>query len=315
MKSSLRILFFLLITFSAHVNGAPHLILHIDVNQTLVATDKAGDKSVENSLNEMLAKKYLGRWDPNLPEEVSFYHYVNKIMIPGPAYDSELYKQRKRYIQHFLDYLQEHNNPLYESALSDYKSALKVLNSSESTVFPSFYCLIEELNKQQISYSIILRSFGKELLDVRKEINSHCNGMISQTAKFQEGKLYLDNGKVIENGQEIYLALKGIGHVAIGDDWNYWNSHGLTAQHGKPFYIDRSDMKTLSIFFDDHIDETDPIKNIICPLDAKTNQLIPIKELAELGLAVHVETLQAILNKNYFIDHVEKAVANHRRDP
>jgi len=315
MKFILQILFLLLIIIPIDGEAMPHLILNFDINKTLIASDKVGNKTVEDVINELLAEKYIALWDPTLLEEMSFDDYINKIMIPGPKNDSELRRQRKCYLQHFLDYLRENNSPLYELAFSDYEIALKVLAASQGDIFPSFYRLIEKLNEQQISYSIILRSFGLELFDVKQEINSFHEGLIGRTAEFQKGKLYLDSGKVIEEGHEIYCTLRSIGHIAIHDDWNHWNSNGLAVHQSKPFYVDREDFETLSIFFDDNIDEADSINNIISPIDANTNEAIPIVEVVESGLAVHVDTLEAILNNNYFIDRVEEAVekANSRR--
>lgn len=318
MKFVLQILFLLLVVtpvIPVYSEATPHLVLNFDINKTLIASDKAGNKLVDDVINELLAEKYIAFWDSSLLEEISFDDYVNKILIPGPKNDSELRRQRKCYLQRFLDYLRENNSPLYELAFSDYETALKVLESSQGDIFPSFYRLIEKLNEQQISYSIILRSFGLELFEVKQEINSFHEGLIGRTAEFQKGKLYLDSGEVIEDSYEIYCTLRSIGHIAIHDDWNYWNSHGLAAHQGKPFYVDREDSEILSIFFDDNIDEADSINNIISSLDANTNESIPIEEVVELGLAVRVDTLEAILNDNYFIERVEKAVekANLRK--
>ncbi len=311
MKFILQILFLLLVVIpvtSLYSEAMPHLVLNFDINKTLIASDKVGNKLVDDVINELLAEKYIALWDPSQLEEMSFNDYVNKILIPGPKNDSELRRQRQCYLQHFLDYLCVNNSPLYELAFSDYEAALKVLKTSQGEIFPSFYRLIEKLNEQQISYSIILRSFGLELFDVKQEINSFHEGLIGRTAEFKEGKLYLDSGEIIEEGYEIYCTLRSIGHIAIHDDWNYWNLHGFAAHQGKPFYVDQEDSETLSIFFDDNIDEADSINNIISSLNANTNKSIPVEEIVELGLAVRVDTLEAILNDNYFIERVEEIV-------
>lgn len=314
MKFILQI-FFLLLAASLFGETIPHLVLNFDINKTLIASDKVGNKSVDDVINELLAEKYKALWDPSLVEEISFDDYVNNILIPGPKHDSELRRQRKYYLQHFLDYLRDNESPLYELVHTEYEIALKALETSNGIIFPSFYHLIEKLNEQQISYSIILRSYGLELFDVKQEINGFHEGLIGRTAKFRKGKLYLDNGEIIEGGCKIYCTLRSIGHIAIHDDWNYWNSHGLAAHQGKPFYVDREDYETLSIFFDDNIHETDSINNIISPLDAKTEKPIPLEEVVKSGLAVRVDTLEAILNDNYFIERVEEALekANLRK--
>lgn len=307
MKFILQILLLLLTISSLYSETTPHLLLNFDINKTLIASDTAGNKLVDDVINELLAKKYNDYWGTS-QQEISFHEYVNKILVPGPKNDKELRRQRKCYHQDFLNYLRFNESPLYKLAFCDYQIILNILEASPGDIFPSFYRLIEKLNEQQISYSIILRTFGLDLFEVKKEINSFYEGLIVRTAKFQKGKLYLDSGEVIEDGYEIYNILRSIGNIAIQDDWNYWNMYGLTAQHGKPFYVDREDSEILSIFFDDNIDETDSIYNIISFLDANTHQPITIEEIVESGLAIRVDTLEAILNDNYFIEQVEKAM-------
>ncbi len=116
---------------------------------------------------------------------------------------------------------------------------------------------------------------------------------------------------MIENSYAIYSQLQHIGHIAIHDDWSYWSAHGMAARQGKPFYIDRDDAETLTIFFDDNIIEDDQIKNIISPLDAHTGEVISIEDLVESGQAVRVDTLEAILNDDYYIDRVKEALIKH----
>ena len=86
----------------------------------------------------------------------------------------------------------------------------------------------------------------------------------------------------------------------------------MSAKQGKPFYVDREDKGTLSIFLDDNISNNNPIKNIIAPLDAATGELIPIEELIESGQAIRVDTLKAILNDEYYINHIQETIKKHK---
>lgn len=317
MKYSLQIfIIFIIISMPLFSEGTPHLILYFDINKTLIASDKAGNKSVEDSLNELLAEKYKACWDESLQEAITFNEYVHEILVPdsliqGSIENQNLRAERRFYLQHFIDYLHTQNHPLYKTVLQDYETALKVLKSSNSAIFPSFYSLLEDLDKKGISYSIILRSFGEEVFDVKTEINTIYKMLFNQTGKFREGNLLLQESESIEGSWTVYNQLRRIEHTAIHDDWNYWTVHGESTMQGKPFYIDREDNETLSIFFDDNIREDDSIKNIIAPLDARTGKLIPIKELIQSGQAVRVETLKAILNPDYYIDCVKEAIYKH----
>lgn len=309
MKYILQIfLFFLTISRPLFSEGSPHLILYFDINKTLIASDKAGNKSVEDVLNELLAEKYKACWDQSLQKAITFDEYVHEILVPGSRDNQELRARRKSYLQHFIDYLHIQNHPLYRTVLHDYETAKMVLNTSNGVIFPSFYSLLDHLDKNGISYSIILRSFGEEVFEVKTEINTVYKNIFNRMGKFREGKLLLDEEASIADSCMIYNQLRRIEHTAIHDDWNYWNAHGEAAKQGKPFYIDREDNETLSIFLDDNIRENDSIKNIIAPLDTANGELIPIKELIQSGQAVRVETLKAILNANYYIQQVEEAL-------
>lgn len=292
-------------------NSAPHLTLYFDINKTLIASDKAGNKSVENILNELLAEKYKARWDDSLKEEISFYDYASEILVPGPKDDKELKNKRKQYIFHFIDYLRGRNHPIFQPALKEYNAALDALFSFPSQVFLSFYRLIDYLDQNKISYSIILRSFGEEVFEVKDEINIFREDFFKRTGKFREGALYLDDGTKLENPISIYNGFRRMEHAAINDDWSNWDAHSESIEQGKPFYIDTDDAETLPIFFDDNISEDDSKKNIIAPLDPKTGKLIPIENLVQSGQAIKVDTLQAILNPDYYINCVQRALEKH----
>lgn len=313
MKLIIRLfLTFLVISTSLFSEDSPHLILYFDINKTLIASDKAGNKSVNDVVNELLGEKYAACWDESLEDPITFDVYVNKILVPGPKDDEELRSQRKFYCQHFIEYLHAHNHLLYKTILQDYEDVLAALNTSNGIVFNSFYFLLNHLDKNEISYSIILRSFGEEVFEVKEEINALHKMLFSQTGQFCEGKLILEGNKLIEGSSTIYTYLRRIEHIAIHDDWNYWYRNKMSAKEGKPFYIDYEDNETLSIFFDDNINENDSHSNIIAPLNAATGELISIEELVESGQAVRVDTLKAILNDNYYINHVEEAIQKNR---
>ena len=311
MKYMMQIvLFFLIVSRPLFSEGTPHLILYFDINKTLIASDKAGNKSVEDILNELLSEKYKACWDESLQEAITFDEYVHKILVPGSRDNQDVDVLRKFYLQHFITYLQTQNHPLYPCVLQNYEIALMALNTSENMIFTSFYSLLDNLAKKDISYSIILRSFGEEVFEVKNEIDAVYKEFFKRVGKFREGKLWLEE-ESIEDSQAIYNQLRRIEHTAIHDDWNYWITHNGCVKQGKPFYLDRTDNETLSIFFDDNIRLDNSAKNIIAPLDAETGELIPIKELIQSGQVVRVDTLKAILNADYYINLVEEAISRH----
>jgi hypothetical protein len=289
----------------------PHLMLYFDVNKTLIATDKAGGKSLENVLNGALASKYKYRWDATITEPVSYENYIRDNLLPGPAHDLELKKKRKAYLDHFVDYLEEQNHPLYPEVQSIYAIALEKLKNSKESVFPSFYQLLKRLDQEKISYTLFLRSFGSELFEIAEEINTVCGNIFMNSGSFIEGRLVIA-GEIVGNDiSEIYAVLRSSTHMEIQDDWKYWMSGETASAFGKPFIIDQSDPSILGIFFDDNIDLNNTEKNIIAPIDVSSKLPISIQELIKRNQLVCVDTLNAILNDNYFVELVNQALSEH----
>lgn len=305
MKLVIKFIFILLIAIVPLAGETPHLMLYLDVNKTLIASDEAGGKSVEDVLNALLAEKFRFRWDASLRSPLSYDVYVKTVLLPGPNHDLELKKQRKALLTRFVESLREQEHPLYPEVFSIYQTALSKLQNGNGRVFPSFYHLVNYLDQTEISYTLILRSFGTEVYEIAAEINSHYPNKFQHSGKFDRGTLILGEWQA-KSPREIYTLLRSLSHMAINDDWVYWNKGAQASQYAKPFLIDTSDNKTLGIFFDDNIDLSNSSKNIIAPIDVTTGRQIPVKDLP--NQVVQVDTLEAILNDNYFIERVQKAL-------
>ncbi len=298
----------ILILIGSVTYAEPHLLLNFDINKTLIAQDKATNKSVEDTLNQLLAEKTKACWDDTLLEPISYQRYVG-ILLPGREDDLPLKKRRLEYLNHFVDHLKDQNHLLYQEVASTYHTALNILQESGGKVFPSFYRLINELDKKDISYSIILRSYGVEVFEVAEEIKLFQNKVFSRFGTFREGKLStMESEKMHEEPYAVYEVLRSSGHLAIQDDWKHWVKGKMEGKYGKPFYIDQEDPDTISFFFDDNIYLDDRKENIVAPINAKTGEVIPISSLITSSQIVSVDTLEAILDENYFLDLIEKAL-------
>jgi hypothetical protein len=306
---SIRYIILLLITFSVSLFGdVPHLILNFDINKTLIASDKMTNKSVPEVLNELLAKKYVAKWDKSLDKPISFEDYVDNVLFPA-SLENVLSGLLRRYSkQHFIDYLRHNSHPLYLDVLKDYQTAEAALQDPDRKVFASFYHLVDALDKRGISYSIVLRSFGAEVDDVKNEINQNVKELFLHTGKFHQTQLFLDNGTSFDNPTAIYQELRHLGHLAIQDDWNHWSTHDCASAYSKPFYVDRQDSNTLSLFFDDNISMKSTDKNIIGPIDPVTGEHYPVDAFITTGQAIPVDTLRAILDPDYFLNCVDAAI-------
>lgn len=302
------LLFLVLSSLTLYSSETPHLILYVDVNETIIASDMAGGKSIDNVMNELLAKKYKYCWDTTGRNPISYTEYVKTVLHPGnDLYDNSLRDLRRKRLHSFIEFLATNNHPLYSQVKHDYDKALAVLEKSPSKVFPSFYRLLDELKRQGLSHSVFLRSYGHEVMDLADEIDSYYGPVFELKAQFSGEDLHFANGEKYSGHSEIYTALKKVRFGAIRDDFNYWFAHGISGHYAKPFYIDAADEDILSIFFDDNITKTHD-ENIVRPIDVSTGDLYPIQDLLHSGQAVRTDTLEAILNENYFIEKVIQAL-------
>lgn len=314
MKLFIKCIFSILFTLSLYGQD-PHLMLYFDMNKTLIASDQLQGKSEEDILNEILASQWKSCWDTTIQEPITYIEYVKQVVVPGPANDPELHQKRQFHYHHFIDDLQERNHPLYQEIATIYHQALDKLYSSPSLVFPSFYQLLNKLEAEQRSYTIILRSFGSEVFEIADKINTTFKPLFHHYGNFKQGTLTVDDQQQGSNLSEVYQMLHSLSHMAIRDDYDYWDQGEFRTPFGKPFLLNQSNNDVLEIFFDDHINLNTQETNIIAPIDIQTGQTIPTEKLVRSGQVVRVNTLEAILNDDYFIKHVQRALTTREQQP
>lgn len=284
----------------------PHIVLYMDINKTLIAEDKSKGLNPEQSLAALLstAPEYAHTWGNDV-EKTTYNKWVDEKLFPGSNQDPSLKKKTDTYLIHtqFLDAAREHNHPMFKEINDEFASLVNTLKAQQSrSVFSSFSNLIAYLKEKKYSFSVVLRTFGKDLDWVSKEL-AHDGIDNFIFGSFSKGVLNLNN-QVLSNPAEMIAAFEPGKHYAIQDSYDWWKQHNLTEKGGKPFPINLSDKRTLSIFFDDNAD--DPIKPIlnIVPIEQETN----LHELLAMGRVVSVDTRKAILDKNYYIAAFENAL-------
>ncbi|MFI0435668.1 MAG: hypothetical protein ACH350_08105 [Parachlamydiaceae bacterium] len=312
MKNILILLFLITIALDLHADSiTPHLILNFDVNKTLIASDKTENKSIEDVMNEMLSRKYSACWDDTVTEPITFDRYVRTVMMPGEEHDANLKIARLLPLTHFIDFLLERNHPLYSIVAEEFNHLVKQLRDVH--IFPAFYRLIAELDRRGISYTLFLRSFGREVFEIKEEMNATLSQRFEVEGMFRQGVLYLNGQEPIETAEEIYAFFSSKKHAAIHDDWHYWMKGEMYAEYGKPFYLDLEDRNTLALFFDDNIKVDSFEKNIIGPLSRSTGESLSISSLLKSNQMIFVDTIEAILNENYFIEKIDQALQEHQK--
>jgi hypothetical protein len=304
--------FFFLLFFctllASNLPSLERLILHFDVNKTLIASDKAGTKTIDNVINELLAEKYQNFWEKDQKKPLTYYDYVYTIVVPGDPKDPELKKIRNGYLHNFVHFLEKSNHPLKNTVQQKYQELSLTLEKKSNPIFSSFFSLIKYLDEQKIPYSIILRSFGKEIKVVAKEIEKELKRpLFDSVLTFQKRKLQWGD-KVLSNGREIAQLFTSGKNFIVQDDYVFWHAHKELQSFGKPFYLNLKNPKVIQIFFDDNIEDFSSPTNVIAPFDSDSEKPLPFKDLIDKGLVVKVDTIDAILDENYFIHKVQTAL-------
>lgn len=197
--------------FSSSASTLPKLVLHFDVNQTILMADPAQGKTLDHVLNDILSNMAFGtvkdgtwtwnggslkdRFDPDFfiaPEEMNYYTFVQeKLADPVGASKEECFEmktRRKKLKTTFTDPGQpgEVLRSEYDKMLSKMKVSNAVKNSKAAKelhigeyhhLLPSFFCCIQELAKRGRDFRIVFRTFGIDLENVQDEWNAFCNGV------------------------------------------------------------------------------------------------------------------------------------------
>lgn len=290
------------------------LIIHLDVNKTIIAVDKAENRSLDDTLNILLAERYKYCWRDDILEPISYYDYVCDYLIPGNRHDGQLKWERRSITKNFVNFLQETDHPLKQEVCTKFYAAKEKLQ--DHYVFPSFFRLVRKLREDEIDFHIILRSFGKDMLDVVKVIeNALPEEKFTHIGYFKEGALHLGDS-TIEKAQEIYSRFKSNNyqHMAIQDDWKEWNDHHERLEYGKKFPVDVNDPYALSVFIDDNI-VTNPnsVTNIVSPINAEDGSTLSMEMLFEEKILHSTDTFAAILDETYFIKVLEDTLKTRKK--
>lgn len=293
--------------------GPVKLILHIDINKTIIADDTSNGKSLDLVLIESLAKHYKGMWDPSLRRELTYVDYVKDHLLPGDKSNRDLRARRNKAIHAFLDVLKSMRDPRYPMILERFEKAQAKVHSQKGRIFNSFYNLINYLEKKNTNYTIVLRTFGPDGGAIAQELAANIHLLFDWEGRFFGEKLYLkstqkDQTIVLETMEEIFSFFKSHRHIQIRDDFKYWNDHHEQAEYGKPFPVDTRELNVKTLFFDDNAQE-----KIINPRDIVTGGFLDPVRLIEKGSICPVDTLQAIENDDYFIDAVYAASFFNKR--
>lgn len=277
------------------------LRLHFDINRTIIAIDSAQNKSLEETVNEILTEYTFARWDG--VHEQSFYEYVSEIVAnenPQLSRADETFKSKRIMLQkNFVQYVKDEPY-LNEQYKQDTAKMLRALSTEHLVIFQSFFKAINWLNTHFPNrYTIYLRTFGEDLPLVIPIIEKETKLNFAIQGEFDDTKLSL-----MINRSDLYDFFTGNNqHFAIKDNYKYWKTKKFQPIGGKPFYVDKNNTNDISIFFDDKANNLD--RRIIFPI-GPNNIIESSQELLKTGNIVAVNPKEAILDEDYFIKKIEQ---------
>jgi hypothetical protein len=288
------------------------IIIHLDINGTLIFFDGATGKNARECINESLSKRLITYW-PNYDKPCSFYDYVYQHVLPGDANDSVLKKQRNEMIGKFEDYVKEQNLPFRETmskVIEVAEKKIKEFQDQGKNIVPSFYHMVDRLENDNIDFYIQLRTFGKELEQTKAEIEKNTKIQFEKEVVDLTKKDLYENEDIAQKLQE--NKAKSIdesfskGHHMVQDNYDKWKAAKFQASGGKPFFVGGNQSST-SIFFDDNAPgQGNEARCIVGPQDLNGN-FSNIQDLTKQGSVVKADALEALFDPNYFIEKIVSA--------
>ncbi|CAH0474149.1 unnamed protein product [Peronospora belbahrii] len=220
----------------------PYVLLYFDVNKTIIMHDQVQNKTLPHVLNDLLTEHALGRidgeshqvWNWNGEKaldttreknSVNCVSYGNFLRAQFPIPDDPNVAKKNKHMRKMLrqefttkgspgqGLTSQHHALLQHILLPDTAASEAQLEnvglgkSSYCFIVPAFFKLLQYLQRHEMSFNLIFRTFGDDLHSVANEFNSFCEGRhpCFPLAKPMDGsdggidrRIHLDN---ISNGK------------------------------------------------------------------------------------------------------------------
>lgn len=204
-------------------------------------------------------------------------------------------------------------------------------------LLPGFLELLCWLARQRPGFGLVLRTFGTDLeaalgavrhaldghhpdfpqlaqrrVDVAVQVGSMCPGPRGVTLSMEGTSV-----NSWEDGRAPYRVLSAlVGVHGLQDDFRWWARHGFTSEGGKPLWVDPFDPSVHHIFIDDNIrpDDGNTIVNPQVFAGPGSARCSPVPTASLLGVClVRTDLLAAIVDRTWFVRSVEACERAHVR--
>jgi len=247
-----------------------HLVVHFDINETILVGDEAGGDTRNDCLNKMLAKSAFvqipetGKVSYEETSAIEPTHWwdgtpiKNNGVAPNripplhigwqwpdgccPYYRTAFKKKSKTFVQH--------DGSLYQSTYNAIDTLLKHRGVCElpvlNNMLPAFFETLEQLSRTDQKKTIVLRTMGTDLPDIAQAVTAFAQGKHKDYPEFHDTNLILDTESLVKgrwlrnpNGTTVYQLFRGDELVAAGDQQvlDFIHSHTICGiQDDYPFW-------------------------------------------------------------------------------
>ena len=325
------------VVYAAPKSSFSHpLVLHFDLNETILIGDEAGGDSRDESLHKIMAKSAFVKMPAKAWEETTQLtptHWWNGLPIEdeydGAVEVPKLYTgwewpegccpyYRTAYKKRAKDFCDHHGSlyrPLYDQ-----------LDANLEHILPAFFETLVALIPRQPT--IVLRTFGTDLPEVARVLSDFCQGQhpdfpdvchpewILRPEHLLQGK-WTDDGvyelwrgaqRVASGDSEIVEYLHSCSVCGIQDDYCYWKKRSYEPWAGKPVWA-LPDVQ--HILLDDNIHnlEHDSIAGVRQQQSDGTFRRLQGKELLDQqGIhLIRVPTIAPLLRHSWFLEQIQAA--------
>ncbi|XP_061910585.1 uncharacterized protein LOC133654307 [Entelurus aequoreus] len=323
------------------------LILHVDLNNTILVSDAATSQGTVAALEYFMTTVTWGKMNKGKWEWLS----DSPSLLP-PCDDATSYYSQFGYTgthgftsaagRRFRGILNEHLKLLRwpKGLKGDRDLTIKAEDGHlYHWILPSFFQLLIDLTQQGTPFAVHFRTFGCDLIRVLSAVSKAVTEgahpvfpdlpdlklSVNKTA----GKIRCSTKEVVvarggerlssRDGErslyEYFSAANGLG--GFQDDYDWWLTNNYSARGGKPLWVDPFDETVQHIFIDDNIRQNDEDtvvhpKVFLAPGSADT-RMASISELYDVAL-IQTDLLKAVSEPDYFTRRVRICQENYEKN-
>ncbi|XP_036593431.1 uncharacterized protein LOC118830634 isoform X2 [Trichosurus vulpecula] len=307
------------------------LVLHMDINNTILVADSATGQGLMAALNSYLSTVCWGQF--NQEGEWQWLSEFPSLLPPSP--DASSFSTNFGRHTEFTSSALGHP---FQTLFSHYLQLLEWPGQPDAVfsvlgedgrhyhrVLPAFFKLLAGLCQQGRRFAVIFRTFGKDLTSLLQTTHKALQGQHPQFSALKEvvlpvdlrpGKIRCSPKKVmVSRGKEsvsswpdarvvydYFSAMEGLG--GFQDHFDWWAKNNFSSQGGKPLWVDPHDPDVQHICFDDNVrlqdEESIFHPQVFMGQGRQECCTVPTSELYSICL-VQNDLLQAIANPDYFL--------------